>query len=71
MSEVTRILAAIEQGNAQTSEELLPLVYNVVRCPMPRRMISATYHARAIWFVPEITTPLVPLAEDHSLQSDS
>ena len=30
-------------------------------------MISATYHAQVIWFVPEITTPLVPLAEDHSL----
>ena len=31
MSEVTRILTAIEQGNARASEELLPLVYNELR----------------------------------------
>src|ERR1041384_2334140 len=31
MSEVTRILTAIEQGNSHASEELLPLVYNELR----------------------------------------
>ena len=31
MSEVTRILTAIEQGNPQASEELLPLVYYELR----------------------------------------
>jgi RNA polymerase sigma factor (TIGR02999 family) len=31
MSELTRILTAIEQGNPQASEELLPLVYNELR----------------------------------------
>jgi len=31
MSDVTRILTAIEQGDAQASEELLPIVYNELR----------------------------------------
>src|SRR5688572_33132557 len=31
MSDVTRILAAIEQGNPQASEKLLPLVYDELR----------------------------------------
>ncbi len=31
MSEVTRILTTIEQGDARTSDELLPLVYNELR----------------------------------------
>lgn len=31
MSEVTRILSAIEQGNTQAAEELLPLVYDELR----------------------------------------
>ena len=31
MSEVTRILTAIEEGNPKASEELLPLVYNELR----------------------------------------
>ncbi len=31
MSEVTRILSAIEQGNSQAAEELLPLVYDELR----------------------------------------
>ena len=31
MSDVTRILTAIEQGDAKASEELLPLVYNELR----------------------------------------
>jgi len=31
MSEVTRILTAIEQGDVRASEELLPLVYNELR----------------------------------------
>jgi RNA polymerase sigma factor (TIGR02999 family) len=31
MSEVTRILATIQQGNSKATEELLPLVYNELR----------------------------------------
>src|SRR5215471_11006051 len=31
MSEATRILSAIEQGNPHAAEELLPLVYNELR----------------------------------------
>jgi len=31
MSDVTRILTAIEQGDVQASEELLPIVYNELR----------------------------------------
>jgi ECF sigma factor len=31
MSEVTRILFAIEQGDPQASEQLLPLVYGELR----------------------------------------
>jgi RNA polymerase sigma factor (TIGR02999 family) len=32
MSEVTQILEAIDQGDAQAAEQLLPLVYNELRC---------------------------------------
>ncbi len=31
MSEVTRILSAIEHGDQQAAEQLLPLVYNELR----------------------------------------
>ena len=31
MSEVTRILSAIEQGDGQAAEQLLPLVYDELR----------------------------------------
>ena len=31
MTEVTRILAAIEQGDSQVAEQLLPLVYDELR----------------------------------------
>jgi hypothetical protein len=31
MSDVTRILSAIEQGNPHAAEELLPLVYDELR----------------------------------------
>ena len=40
MSDVTRILTDIEQGNAQTSEELLPLVYNELRRMAAHKMAS-------------------------------
>ena len=32
MSQVTRILAAIEQGDPHAAEQLLPLVYDELRC---------------------------------------
>ena len=31
MTDVTRILSAIEQGDPQAAEQLLPLVYNELR----------------------------------------
>jgi len=40
MSEVTRILAAVEQGDAHAAEELLPLVYNELRKLAAARMIA-------------------------------
>jgi RNA polymerase sigma factor (TIGR02999 family) len=40
MSEVTRVLTAIEQGNAQSADELLPLVYNELRRLAAHKMAS-------------------------------
>ena len=36
MSEVTRILSAIDQGDAQAAEQLLPLVYDEAASWRPR-----------------------------------
>src|SRR6476661_8077828 len=38
MSDVTRILSAIEQGDPQASEQLLPLVYEELRRLAARKM---------------------------------
>ncbi len=38
MSDVTRILTAIEQGNARAADELLPLVYQELRCLAVQKM---------------------------------
>ena len=40
MSEVTRILTAIEQGDAKSSEELLPVVYNELRRMAAHKMAN-------------------------------
>ena len=40
MSDVTRILSAIEQGDAQVAEKLLPLVYNELRKLAAARMAN-------------------------------
>ena len=40
MSDVTRILTAIEQGDAKASEELLPLVYNELRRMAAHKMAN-------------------------------
>ena len=50
MSDVTRILTAIEQGDAIASEELLPLVYNELRRMAAYKMSSepAGYGAREL-----------------------
>ena len=40
MSEVTRILAAVERGDAHAAEELLPLVYNELRKLATARMAA-------------------------------
>ena len=38
MSDVTRLLAAIDQGDSQASDELLPLVYNELRALAEKRL---------------------------------
>jgi hypothetical protein len=40
MSDVTRILTDIEQGNAQATDELLPIVYNELRRLAAHKMAS-------------------------------
>ena len=40
MSDVTRILTAIEQGDAKSTDELLPLVYNELRRMAAHKMAS-------------------------------
>ena len=40
MSEVTRILTAIEQGDAKSTEELLPVVYHELRRLAAHKMAS-------------------------------
>jgi RNA polymerase sigma factor (TIGR02999 family) len=40
MSEVTRILAAIEQGDPQAAEQLLPLVYDELRRLAGQRLVQ-------------------------------
>lgn len=40
MSDVTRILAAIEHGDARTAEDLLPLVYDQLKREAQRRMAA-------------------------------
>src|SRR5262249_57130945 len=52
MSEVTRILSAIEQGESQAVEQLLPLVYNELRrlaaAQMAREKPGQTLDATAL-----------------------
>jgi hypothetical protein len=38
MSDVTRILSAIEQGDPHAAEELLPLVYDELRKPAAQKL---------------------------------
>jgi RNA polymerase sigma factor (TIGR02999 family) len=38
MSDVTRVLSAIEQGDPQAAEQLLPLVYEELRCLATQKM---------------------------------
>src|SRR3954465_5411950 len=40
MNDVTRILSAIEQGDSQASEQLLPLVYDELRRLAARKLAS-------------------------------
>jgi RNA polymerase sigma factor (TIGR02999 family) len=61
MSEVTRILSALERGEAQAAEELLPLVYDELRrlaqwqmsCEAPGQTLQATalVHEAWLWLV--------------------
>ena len=45
MSDVTRILSAIEDGDAQAAERLLPLVYDELRKLAAQKMAQADLHA--------------------------
>src|SRR5262249_61239507 len=38
MNEVTRILSAVEQGDPQAAEQLLPLVYDAARTPAAQKL---------------------------------
>jgi hypothetical protein len=38
MNEVTRRLSALENGDPRAADELLPLVYNELRCLAARKM---------------------------------
>jgi hypothetical protein len=40
MTEVTRILSAIEQGDRHAAEQLLPLVYDELRRPAAQRLVD-------------------------------
>jgi hypothetical protein len=52
MTDVTRILSAIEQGDPQAAEQLLPLVYNELRRLAAQKMAQEapgqTLHATAL-----------------------
>jgi RNA polymerase sigma factor (TIGR02999 family) len=71
MSEVTRILSAIEQGDAHASEQLLPLVYDELRKLAAQRMAQEapdhTFQATAL--VHEAYVRLVDA--DHAPRWDS
>jgi ribosomal protein S20 len=46
MNQVTRILSAIEQGDAQASEQLLPLVYDELRKQAAQRLAHENWGRR-------------------------
>ncbi|MHC4298825.1 MAG: ECF-type sigma factor [Planctomycetota bacterium] len=46
MSDVTRILNAIERGEPQATEELLPLVYEELRLLAVRKMSQELFSGR-------------------------
>jgi DNA-binding GntR family transcriptional regulator len=52
MSEITRILSVIEQGDPQAAEQLLPLVYDELRKLAAQRLAQEkpgqTLHATAL-----------------------
>ncbi len=50
MTDVTRILSAIEQGDPQAADQLLPLVYEELRKLAAEKIVTGrnrTSHARA------------------------
>jgi hypothetical protein len=60
MSDVTRILSAIEQGDPKAAEQLLPLVYDELR------KLAANKLARLASLQPETLQSLRPLLRDGS-----
>jgi RNA polymerase sigma factor (TIGR02999 family) len=71
MSEVTRILAAVERGDAHAAEELLPLVYNELRKLAAQRLAhetpGQTFQATAL--VHEAYVRLVDVEKAHQWHS--
>jgi RNA polymerase sigma factor (TIGR02999 family) len=59
MSDVTRILAAIEQGDPQAAEQLLPLVYDELRKLAAQKMNSRGYTLQPTALVHEAFLKLV------------
>jgi ECF sigma factor len=49
MSDVTRILSQIEQGDPQTAEKLLPLVYGELRKPIAAKTQRIACNIRDRW----------------------
>ena len=45
MSDVTRILNAIEEGDARAADELLPLVYDELRQLAAQKLSQENYNA--------------------------
>ncbi len=71
MSDVTRILSAIEQGDPQASEQLLPLVYEELRRLAAQKMAQESPHQtlQATGLVHEAYLRLVD--QSHAQQWDS
>ena len=71
MSEVTRILSAIEQGDPHAAEQLLPLVYDELRRLAEQRLAQEKpgQTLQATGLIHEAKKMLLPCAEKASLRS--
>ena len=61
MSDVTRILSAIHQGNSHAADELLPLVYDELRKLAAQKLSQeAPGWKNFLFFHPPVTFPVFP-----------